>query len=111
MNEGKYVEFTANNNTISNFLYIPNNLLDQYYSKEPKYWVYCICYKNDDLKTRKVRDTIKNEFCKNNNINLIRIPWLIDGINSEGKLIQKLEDELLNYIPNIKEENYNGIHG
>ena len=66
------------------------------------YEINCYYTNEDNLNIRKTRDSIKNEFCKNNNINLIRIPWLMEGINSEGKLIQKLEDELINYIPNIK---------
>lgn len=37
----------------------------------------------------KIRDTIKNEYCKNNNINLVRIPY---------NCIDKIDDILSPYL-------------
>ena len=48
----------------------------------------------DGFITRKIKDTIKNIYCKNNNINLIRIPyWEYDNIeNILNEIINKLDD-------------------
>ena len=44
----------------------------------------------DEFVNRKIRDTIKNEYCKNNGIKLIRIPyWEFDNI--ENILLNKLK--------------------
>lgn len=50
-------------------------------------------YKNiyGDLKKQKKRDKIKNKFCKNNNIKLIRIPYW-EYNNIENILINELHD-------------------
>lgn len=43
----------------------------------------------DGFISRKIRDTIKNIYCRNNNIDLLRIPyWEFDNI--ENILINKL---------------------
>ena len=50
--------------------------------------------KNNKWKSIPPKDTIKNIYCKNNNINLIRIPyWEYDNIeNILNEIINKLDD-------------------
>lgn len=46
---------------------------------------------NENLKVRKIRDQIKNDYCKNNNINLLRIKY--DQFNKiDDILTEKLKN-------------------
>ena len=47
---------------------------------------------NQNLKETQYRDQIKNEYCKNNNIKLIRIPYTDFDILNKSYLIERLDD-------------------
>jgi hypothetical protein len=74
--------------------YIPNKNtcieFDGQFHYEPKLFKDSKNYLQN-YKTQKIRDNIKNKFCKNNNINLLRIPYwnynnIKDILNKEGIL-------------------------
>lgn len=46
----------------------------------------------DGLKKTKERDRIKNQYCKDNNIRLIRIPYTDFNILDEGYILKRLEE-------------------
>lgn len=55
------------------------------------------CFQNNDLKDRQYKDNIKNLYCKNNNIILIRIPYTdLKKINKEY-LISLFRDRKVGY--------------